>query len=108
MWSNWAGDQRCEPAAVERPSGVGELAGAVERAVAAGRGVRVAGSGHSFTAGALTAGARLSPPRNGAPLDPGPSSRPLPALGRVPPPALSPAPGEARGAVPNPGGLRRP
>jgi FAD/FMN-containing dehydrogenase len=23
MWSNWAGDQRCEPAALERPSRVG-------------------------------------------------------------------------------------
>ena len=43
---NWAGDQRCEPAAVERPAAVGEVVGAVERAVAAGRSVRVAGAGH--------------------------------------------------------------
>jgi len=74
MWSNWAGDQRCEPAAVERPSGVGEVAGAVERAVAAGRGVRVAGSGHSFTAAVLTDGALLSLDRMGALLDADPSS----------------------------------
>src|SRR3954463_10194818 len=74
MWSNWAGDQRCEPAAVERPAGVGEVAGAVERAVAAGRGVRVAGSGHSFTAAVLTDGALLSLDRMGALLDADPSS----------------------------------
>ena len=74
MWSNWAGDQRCEPAAVERPSGVGEVAGAVERAVAAGRGVRVAGSGHSFTAAVLTDGTLLSLDRMGAVLDADPSS----------------------------------
>jgi L-gulono-1,4-lactone dehydrogenase len=60
MWSTWAGDQRCEPAAVERPSDVGEVVGAVERAVAARRGVRVAGSGHSFTAAVLTDGTLLS------------------------------------------------
>src|SRR3954469_8205342 len=74
MWSNWAGDQRCEPAAVERPSGVGEVAGAVERAVAAGRGVRVAGSGHSFTAAVLTDGTLLSLDRMGALLDADPIS----------------------------------
>src|SRR3954451_8560155 len=74
MWSNWAGDQRCEPAAVERPSGVGEAAGAVERAVAAGRGVRVAGSGHSFTAAVRTDGTLLSLDRMGAVLDADPSS----------------------------------
>src|SRR3954462_10984882 len=74
MWSNWAGDQRSEPAAVERPSGVGEVAGAVERAVAAGRGVGVAGSGHSFTAAVPTDGALLSPDRMGALLDADPSS----------------------------------
>src|SRR3954467_2580636 len=74
MWSNWAGDQRCEPAAVERPSGVGEVAGAVERAVAAGRGGRVAGPGHSFTAAALTDGTLLSLDRMVALLDADPSS----------------------------------
>ena len=69
MWSNWAGDQRCEPAAIERPAGVGEVVGAVERAVAAGRCVRVAGSGHSFAAAALTDGTLLSLDRMGALLD---------------------------------------
>src|SRR6476620_2334075 len=74
MWSYWAGDQRCEPAAVERPAAVGDVVGAVERAVAARRGVRVAGSGHSFTAAALTDGTLLSLDRMGALLDADPGS----------------------------------
>src|SRR5512132_1624519 len=69
MWTNWAGDQRCEPAVVERPTAVGEVVGAVERAVGAGRCVRVAGSGHSFTTAVLTDGALLSLERMGALLD---------------------------------------
>ena len=69
MWSNWAGDQRCEPAVIERPTAVGEVVGAVERAVAAGRCVRVAGSGHSFTSAVLTDGALLRLDRMGALLD---------------------------------------
>jgi L-gulonolactone oxidase len=74
MWTNWAGDQRCEPAVVERPSAVGEVVGAVERAVAAGRCVRVAGSGHSFTGAALTDGSLLSLDGMGALLDADPAS----------------------------------
>jgi L-gulonolactone oxidase len=74
MWSNWAGDQRCEPAAVERPATVEQVVGAVERALAARRGVRVAGSGHSFTAAALTDGTLLSLDRMGALLNADPSS----------------------------------
>jgi L-gulono-1,4-lactone dehydrogenase len=69
MWRNWAGDQRCEPAALERPAAVGEVVGAVQRAVAAGRCVRVAGAGHSFTGAALTDGTLLSLARMGALLD---------------------------------------
>ncbi len=69
MWSNWAGDQRCEPAAVERPGAVGEVVGAIERAVAGGRCVRVAGSGHSFTGAVLTDGTVLSLERMGALLE---------------------------------------
>jgi len=60
MWANWAGDQRCEPAVLEQPRSVGEVAGAVARAVAGGRCVRVAGAGHSFTGAALTDGTLLS------------------------------------------------
>jgi FAD-linked oxidoreductase len=69
MWTNWAGDQSCEPAVVEHPTAVGEVVGAVERAVAAGRCVRVAGSGHSFTGAALTDGTLLSLDRMGVLVD---------------------------------------
>ena len=55
-WVNWAGDQSCRPAQVVRPRSRDELAEAVGAAAAAGRKVRVAGSGHSFTEAALTAG----------------------------------------------------
>jgi FAD/FMN-containing dehydrogenase len=57
MWRNWAGDQACEPAVVERPATARAVAEAVGRAAAAGRRVRVAGTGHSFTPGVLTDGA---------------------------------------------------
>jgi FAD binding domain-containing protein len=47
-WTNWAGDESCRPAAVERPGSVDELSGVVRRAAAAGRTVRAVGAGHSF------------------------------------------------------------
>jgi FAD-linked oxidoreductase len=74
MWTNWAGDQRCQPAVVERPSTVGEVVGAVERAVTAGRCVRVAGSGHSFTGAVLTDGSLVALDRMGALLDADPTT----------------------------------
>jgi L-gulono-1,4-lactone dehydrogenase len=55
-WRNWAGDQRCTPAATESVAGRDELGAAVGRATAAGRRVRVAGTGHSFTDAACTEG----------------------------------------------------
>jgi L-gulonolactone oxidase len=55
-WRNWAGDQRCEPAAIERPASRGELIDAVGRAAEAARPVRAAASGHSFTDVACTDG----------------------------------------------------
>ena len=58
-WSNWTGDQRCAPAAIVRPASEEELAAAVGDAVARGHGVRVAGSGHSFTDIACTDGVML-------------------------------------------------
>jgi L-gulonolactone oxidase len=74
MWTNWAGDQSCEPAVVEHPAAVGEVVGAVERAVAAGRCVRVAASGHSFTGAVLTDGTLVSLDRMGALLDADPGT----------------------------------
>ncbi len=55
-WSNWAGDQRCAPAQIARPSSEDELAQTVAGAAARGQGVRAAGSGHSFTDIACTDG----------------------------------------------------
>ncbi|HEU0018815.1 MAG TPA: D-arabinono-1,4-lactone oxidase [Thermoleophilaceae bacterium] len=58
-WRNWAGDQACRPAAIEHPASASEVAEAVSRAREAGRIVRVAGAGHSFTDAALTDGSLL-------------------------------------------------
>jgi FAD-linked oxidoreductase len=59
IWKSWAGDQQCVPAAVEKPRSLAELRAAIERAREAGQGVRVAGSGHSFTDIACTDGHML-------------------------------------------------
>ncbi len=59
QWRNWAGDERCAPAAIERPSSIAEVAAALERAAAQGQRVRVAGGGHSFGDIALTDGRLL-------------------------------------------------
>ncbi len=69
MWRNWAGDEGCAPRAIERPRSVAEVAGALERAAAAGERVRVAGSGHSFTDVACTDGRLLSLQRMDRVLD---------------------------------------
>jgi L-gulonolactone oxidase len=58
-WSNWAGDQRCEPARIERPETKAELIEAVGRATKAGHSVRATGTGHSFSDIALTRGVML-------------------------------------------------
>ncbi len=55
-WSNWAGDQRCAPVAIESPGTREELAEIVRRAGERGLPVRASGSGHSFTDVALTDG----------------------------------------------------
>jgi FAD-linked oxidoreductase len=58
-WRNWAGDQRCRPQAIERPTNRDELAELVVAAAGRGQRVRVAGSGHSFSDIALTDGLLL-------------------------------------------------
>src|SRR5262245_44644878 len=58
-WRNWAGDQRCRPARIERPAGRGDLVEAVARATRAGLTVRAVGAGHSFTDAACTGGVML-------------------------------------------------
>jgi FAD-linked oxidoreductase len=56
-WINWSGSQRAAPAAFKRPLTRAQLA----QAIVDGPGpVRVAGAGHSFSAGAVTDGTLLS------------------------------------------------
>ena len=62
-WRNWAGDQRCTPAAIERPGTREELAEIVRRATDRGLRVRASASGHSFTEIALTDGIMVRPER---------------------------------------------
>src|SRR5436309_13662315 len=69
MWRNWAGDQQCVPARVERPGSVEELRTAVERAAAGGLSVRAAASGHSFTDIACTDGVMVRLERMNRVLD---------------------------------------
>ncbi|MBF6225059.1 FAD-binding protein [Nocardia abscessus] len=59
-WVNWAGDQQCAPAILATPRSVEEVADLLADAEAAGRTVRVAGTGHSFTDAVLTDGTMLS------------------------------------------------
>lgn len=73
-WRNWAGDQACTPAVLERPASRTEVAAAIERAANAGRVVRVVGAGHSFTDAALTSGTLLSLDRLDRVLDVDPES----------------------------------
>lgn len=58
-WSNWAGTATCRPAEIRSVRGEDELASAVRDAAAAGRTVKVAGTGHSFTDIACTDGLML-------------------------------------------------
>jgi L-gulono-1,4-lactone dehydrogenase len=60
VWTNWAANQRCAPAAVERPSSEADIVRIVRDAANAGRRVKVVGAGHSFTAIALTDGHLLT------------------------------------------------
>ncbi len=48
-WRNWAGDQHCTPATLQRPGSLQELSAALELAQARGLRVRVVGAGHSFS-----------------------------------------------------------
>ncbi len=60
MWTNWSGEQACVPAVRARPRSTAEVVAEVQRAAAAGRVVRVAGAGHSFTDAVVTDGTLLS------------------------------------------------
>lgn len=60
VWQNWSGRVQCVPAAIERPASEDAIADAVRAAEHAGRTLRVAGSGHSFTPLVATDGVLLS------------------------------------------------
>ena len=59
LWTNWAGQQRCAPARIERPASESELVEVVGRAVEAGLELRAVGNGHSFTDAACTDGCMI-------------------------------------------------
>ena len=75
MWTNWAGTQRCDPVAIEVPKSAREVQSAVRRAVDAGRPVRAAGSGHSFSACVPTDGTLVRLSRLNRILEVDPASR---------------------------------
>lgn len=74
MWSNWAGTHSCVPVAIERPKSAREVAGAVRRAAEAGRTVRAAGAGHSFSPCVPTGGTLVQLGRLDRILDADPAS----------------------------------
>jgi len=58
-WTNWAGDQACEPVRIESPGTLDALQKTVAHAVRGGHRVRASASGHSFTDCALTDGVMI-------------------------------------------------
>ncbi|MGW2153367.1 D-arabinono-1,4-lactone oxidase [Nonomuraea sp. NPDC001699] len=63
VFTNWAGNQTGAPAEVRTPTSVADVVQAVRDASAAGRRLRMVGTGHSFTGVALTDGIMLRPER---------------------------------------------
>jgi FAD-linked oxidoreductase len=57
---NWAGNEGCVPARIERPASTDEVAAIVRRARRDGHRVKVIGAGHSFTPTAMTNGVLVS------------------------------------------------
>ncbi len=69
QWRNWAGDERCEPAAIEHPGSLWELAEVLGRAGVQCKRVRVTGAGHSFSDIACTDGVLVQLDRMASVLD---------------------------------------
>lgn len=61
MWNNWSRLESATPVRVESPASTAAVAAAVTRARDEGNGVKMVGSGHSFTAIAAPAHTMLSP-----------------------------------------------
>jgi L-gulono-1,4-lactone dehydrogenase len=57
---NWAGNEACVPARVERPTSTDQVASIVRAARRNGERVKVIGAAHSFTPAAMTSGVMLS------------------------------------------------
>jgi L-gulonolactone oxidase len=55
-WRNWAGNQRCVPAAIDTPTTEAEIVAVVQRAAETATAVKAVGAGHSFTSVACTDG----------------------------------------------------
>jgi L-gulonolactone oxidase len=68
-WRNWTGDERCMPAAIERPASLDELSAAIAGASRRGMRVHVAGAGHSFSDIACSDGLLLKLDRLASVLD---------------------------------------
>jgi L-gulonolactone oxidase len=68
-WSNWAGDEGCNPQTIVRPESIEQIADALGRAASEDWRVRVAGAGHSFSDIACSEGMLISLERFGAVLD---------------------------------------
>jgi L-gulono-1,4-lactone dehydrogenase len=60
VWRNWAENQQCSPASIDKPSSEQQIVKIVQEAAERGQRVKVYGAGHSFTAIALTDGRLLS------------------------------------------------
>lgn len=63
QWRNWTGDQRAHPVRTVAPRDAAEVAEAVRAAARDRLRVRMVGTGHSFTAAAVTDGVLLRPDR---------------------------------------------
>jgi FAD/FMN-containing dehydrogenase len=59
MWTNWVGNQSCDPARIASPTSEAEVCELVRAAAREGLGVRVAAAGHSFTPVVVTDGVLL-------------------------------------------------
>ncbi len=60
-WENWAGNERARATSSQTPGSTADVVAAVERARAAGTGVKMMGTGHSFTAISAPEGEMLRP-----------------------------------------------
>jgi L-gulonolactone oxidase len=61
LWQNWSGLAQARPTSVSSPRNVHDVVTAVQHALETGSGVKMPGSGHSFTAVAKPEGALLRP-----------------------------------------------